>query len=440
MESIPLIQYAQAEGGVNIAYRVLGNGPQDLVWVPGLFIDLDSMWVLPAFVNMFRHWATFSRFISFDKRGIGLSDRNISPPTLEDRIDDVRAVLEAVGSERATLIGVSEGGPMSMLFAATYPERTDALVLYGTTACLGQSDSHPEGVPWRVQRLYEIFEHGWGTGRSLEVCAPSLLGDERAREFMARAERSSGSPGTMRAFVDTIRDIDVRAILPSISVPTLVLHASDDIAMPIAEGRLVAASIPGATFAEIAGEHAQFDTDDFSTRIEAFMTGQKTATQTDRVLSTVLFTDIVGSTELAARVGDRRWTELLAAHNEVIRNLVGRHRGRLVKSIGDGVLAMFDGPARAVTCACAVQQSVQPLGLSVRAGLHTGEVEVLGDDIGGIAVHIGARVAAEARPGEVLVTRTVTDLVAGSGLVFEDRGAFDLKGLPDRWQLFAVSA
>ncbi len=434
------VRYANA-GGVSIAYRVMGTGPLDVVWVPGLASNLEIDFESPPFDRLMQRLASFSRLMLFDKRGMGLSDRNVGAPTLEERIDDVRAVMDAVGSDRAALIGVSEGGPMSILFAATYPQRTVALVLYGTLArARGDVDS-PHGNEAAFAELYRIFDDGWGTGESLRMFAPSLLGNVRIREWWGRVERTAGSPHTMRAFLDTLAGIDVRAVLSTVSVPTLVLHATDDVCIPIGNGRWLADHIRGARFIELPGEHITgYVGDRFADEVESFLTGRRHAVATDRVLSTVLFSDIVGSTEQAAAVGDRRWREVLDQHDAVVSRQIDIHRGKHVKATGDGVLATFDGPARAITCGCELRDSLRLLGIDVRVGLHTGEIELRGEDIGGIAVHIGARIAALANAGEVLVSRTVTDLVAGSGIEFADHGIHQLKGVPGDWQLFAVTS
>jgi class 3 adenylate cyclase len=438
-EGIPPIRYTKASGDVNIAYRVVGDGPLDLVWVPGLFSNLEIEWENPFFVRLYRRLASFSRLLIFDKRGMGLSDRNVGAPTLEERIDDVRAVMDAAGSERAALIGVSEGGPMSILFAATYPERTVALVLYGTLARPRRDVGYDLGNEECFEDLYRIIAEGWGTGGSMRLFTRAMMGDEHLREFVGRLERAAGSPGTMRSMVDNLRDIDVRTALTTIAAPTLVIHTTDDHCVPIANGRWLAEHITGAGFVEIPGEHMLFDVDQFADEVESFLTGKRHAVTTDRVLATVLFSDIVGSTERAATLGDRRWRELLDDHDALIRRQVQSYRGSVVKTTGDGALATFDGPARAVSCGCEIRDRVGALGIDVRVGLHTGEVELRGDDIGGIAVHIGARVAALAGPREVLVSRTLTDLVAGSGIGFEDRGEHQLKGVPGSWRLFAVT-
>jgi class 3 adenylate cyclase len=435
----PPIRYARA-GEVSIAYRVMGEGPLDLVWVPGLASNLEIEWDEPFRFHLFQRLASFSRLIVFDKRGMGLSDRDVGAPTLEERMDDVRAVMDAVGSERAALLGVSEGGPMSVLFAATYPERTVALVLYGTLARSRTDVDYPHGCEAAIAQLRAIVDDGWGSGESLQVFAPTLLDDKRQREFWSRVERASGSPGTMRPFLDAVAAIDVRAALPMVSAPTLVVHTTDDSMIPIGTGRWLAEHIQGARFVELSGEHLLFDIDRFADEVESFLTGRRHAAATDRVLATVLFSDIVGSTEQAAAVGDRRWREVLDRHDAAVSREIDSYRGKLVKSTGDGVLATFDGPARAVSCGWGLRDVLRPLGIDVRVGLHTGEVEVRGADIGGLAVHIGARVAAIAESGEVVVSRTVTDLVAGSGIEFADRGVHQLKGVPGDWQLFAVTS
>jgi class 3 adenylate cyclase len=419
---------------------VMGDGPLDLVWVPGLSSNLEMDLETPAFDRLLQRLASFSRLMIFDKRGMGLSDRSVGAPTLEERMDDVRAVMDAVGSERAALIGMSEGGPMSVLFAATYPERTVALVLYGTGARIRDDVDYSYGGDAWVAEFCRILDEGWGTGESLRLWAPSKLGNPAIREWWGRLERTAGSPHTMRALVDTLVGIDVRAVLPTVSVPTLVLHATDD-TVPIGAGRWMADHIRGARFVEIPGEHITGHVGhQFADEVESFLTGRRHAVATDRVLSTVLFSDMVRSTEQAAAVGDRRWREILDQHDAIASRQIDLHRGRRVKATGDGVLATFDGPARAIACGCELRDSLQSLGVDVRVGLHTGEIELRDGDIGGIAVHIGARIARVANAGEVLVSRTVTDLVTGSGIEFADRGLHQLKGVPGDWQLFAVTS
>jgi pimeloyl-ACP methyl ester carboxylesterase len=381
MDDRPPVRYAKA-GDVSIAYRVLGEGPLDLVWVSGLSSNLEMEWEQPVWFSFMQRLASFSRLIAFDKRGMGLSDRNVGAPTLEERIDDVRAVMDAVGSERAALVGLSEGGQMSMLFAATYPERTIALVLYGTYARTSPDVDYPHGLGMPAE-LHRIIDEGWGTGESLRVFGPSLPQYEQARDYFGRLERASGSPGTMRAMLDGLAGIDARTVLPMISAPTLVLHTTDDGAVPIGNGRWLAEHIADARFVELPGEHAVFDLNRFADEVEAFLTGRRHPVVTDRVLSTVLFSDIVGSTEQAVALGDRRWREVLDRHDAVVGSEVQAWRGTLIKTTGDGVLATFDGPARAVACGCGLRDRLRPLGLEVRVGVHTGEVEVRGGDVGG---------------------------------------------------------
>jgi class 3 adenylate cyclase len=377
--------------------------------------------------------------IVFDKRGQGLSDR-VAEQTLEERIGDVRAVMDAAGSDRATIYGWSEGGPMSLMFAATYPERTLALVLYGTFASM-------KSEPWSVTReLYEQilreWEAHWGEGILVAVNAPSALADEAVVQQVAQLERASASPGSIIALMRANYELDVRHLLPSVRVPTLILHRTGDALVPVAAGRYLAEHIPEARYLEIPGiDHVVLDDetqDIIADEIEEFVTGVRPAPEPDRVLATVLFTDIVGSTDQLSAIGDRKWVDLLAAHNELAKREIGRFRGRAVKSTGDGVLATFDGPGRAVRCAQSIAGSVERLGLHVRAGLHTGECELMGGDVGGIAVHIAARVASLAGADEVFVSSTVKDLVAGSGIQFEERGSRALKGVPDEWRIFAV--
>ena len=435
---IPEIRYTKTSDGYDIAYQVSGSGPLDVVWVPGLASHLELEWETP-FAIVYRRLASFARLIRFDKRGVGLSERSVGAPSLEERIDDVRAVMDAVGSERAALIGVSEGGPMSILFAATYPERTLALVLYGTLACPRRHEDYPYGNEEALAELQRIFDEGWGTGESLKVFARALADHGPSRELMGRLERGMGSPSSLRAISETLLRLDVRAVVPTIKVPSLVIHGTDDFCVPIDNGRWLADHIPGARFVEISGEHVLFDFEHFADEVESFLTGKRQRQATDRVLATVLFSDIVSSTERAAQVGDRRWSEVLDEHDALVKREVDAYGGNFVNTTGDGMVATFDGPARAVRCAQTICSAVRPLGIEVRAGVHTGEVELRGLDIGGIAVHIGQRVSAMAQPGEVLVSRTVTDLVAGSGIEFEDRGEHALKGVPGSWRLYSAA-
>ncbi len=397
----------------------------------------------PLASEFFLKLASFCRLIRFDKRGTGLSDLVNGIPTLEERMDDVRAVMDAVGSERAALFGFSEGGPMSIVFAATYPKRTSALILYGTYA----KGAWAPDYPWRSNdeqfaAVLKRNEQNWGTGSSIEYYSPSLADDEAARQFIARLERSSASPAAARTLFQMARDIDVRTVLPTIDVPTLVLHRDKE-TIGVENGRYIARHIRNATYVELSGvDHTPWtgNASEILAEVELFLTGQSRVVESDidRVLATVLFTDIVDSTKQLVSKGDRAWKDLLARHHRLVRQELGRYRGREINTMGDGFLASFDGPARAVRCAQAIVTGVKALGLKVRAGVHTGECEVMGDDLGGVAVHIGARISGLASPGEVLVSSTVRDLVSGSGLKFDDRGAHVLKGVPGEWQLLAA--
>jgi pimeloyl-ACP methyl ester carboxylesterase len=434
----PETRYAKS-GDVNIAYQVMGEGPFDLVLISGFVSHLDLDLEESRMAYFLGRLASFSRLIRFDKRGTGLSDRPGGLPDIETRMDDVRAVMDAVGSERAALLGYSEGGPMSCLFAATYPERTSALVIYASYAKRQDPD---DDYPWASssseRRAYaEQMERDWGVDADLGSMAPNA--DAALRAWWARRARAAASPAAARDLVLMNSLIDTRAVLPTIRVPTLVLHRSGDRDSRVEEGRYLAEHIPGARFVELAGEDhfVSIDADQILDEVEEFLTGTRPAREPDRVLATVLFTDIVGSSERASELGDRAWRELLAAHHVRVRRELELFQGREVDTAGDGFLATFDGPARAVRCAYAIQQSMSELGLEIRAGLHTGEVELADGNVTGIAVHTGARVAALAEAGEVLVSSTVKDLVAGSGLQFEERGMYELKGVGE-WRLYAV--
>jgi pimeloyl-ACP methyl ester carboxylesterase/class 3 adenylate cyclase len=438
---LPETRYAES-GGVKIAYQVVGDGPIDLVFVPGFISHLDLQWGDPRVARFLEKLASFSRLILFDKRGTGLSDPVAGPAPLEVRMDDVRAVMDAAGSERAALFGLSEGGPMSILFATTYPERTSALVLCGTYAYGGIEPDQPGGREWSETqaRVREAAEH-WGEGRTLELFAPTA---NTARDRMARGlfERSAASPHMVRTLIEMVMDIDVRDLLPSVHVPTLVLHRDQEI-IPVECGRYLAENIPGARIVVLPGaDHIPFygEAEGYAEEIEEFLTGARHAPVVDRVLMTVMFTDIVSSTDQAAALGDARWRELVTRHDKLVRTEIERHRGQEVKTMGDGFLVTFDGPARGIRCARAIVDGAQSLGIRIRAGLHSGECELLKDDIGGMAVNIASRIAALAGPDEVLVSRTVKDLVVGSGIMFSDRGDRELKGVPDQWRLFAVEA
>jgi class 3 adenylate cyclase len=429
----PVTRYAKS-GDVHVAYQLFGDGPINLVFVPGFVSHIENYWEQPDLARWLLRLGNFARVAMFDKRGTGLSDRVAGAPSLEQRMDDVRAVMDAVGMEQAAVLGVSEGGPLATLFAATYPERCQALVLYGTFA--ESSWITDEGM--RAYRNY--VENSWGSGRSLPLWAPSRKGDAAFQKWWGRFERLGASPSGAVAVVEMIRQIDISNILPSVRVPTLVVHATGDTLIGVDFGRFLAARIPGARMLEVrGGDHLFFIHEQVGDAIEEFLTGSVHASESRRVLATVLFTDIVGSTALAERLGDRRWRDLLDAHHSTVRRELLRSRGREVRSLGDGFLATFDGPARAVRCARSIISALGPLDLQIRSGLHTGEIEFVDDDVQGIAVHIAARVSALAGPSEVLVSRTVRDLVAGSGLHFSERGRHSLKGLQEPMELYAAS-
>jgi class 3 adenylate cyclase len=441
MSDLPRTRYVKS-GEVHIAYQVLGDGPIDLLWVPGFVSHLEYDWEHPRPARFFRRLASFSRLIRFDKRGTGLSDR-VAIPTLEERMDDVRAVLDATGSSRAALIGVSEGGPMSLLYAATYPERTSALVLYGSYARRAWAPDHPFGVTSeRMRGILETLEKDWGASVAMEIWSPSMLGDDAYKQWRATYLRLAASPGAAISVMRMNMEIDARHVLPAIGVPTLVLHRTGDRLTPVDQARHMAKHIRCAKLVELPGEdHTPWvgDTDALLDEIEEFLTGIRHGPEPDRILATVLFTDIVGSTKRAVELGDRDWRELLAQHHAIVRRQLARFRGHEVNIAGDGFLATFDGPGRAIRCAVSICREVRSLGIDVRAGLHSGECQVEDSKVEGIAVHIGSRVAATAKPGEVLVSSTVKDLVVGSGIAFEDRGMHALKGVPGEWHLFAVA-
>jgi pimeloyl-ACP methyl ester carboxylesterase len=443
--STPRTQYARS-GDVSIAFQVVGEGPIDLVLALGFATHLELQWEFPAFARFCDRLSSFSRLILFDKRGTGLSDPVAEAPTLEQRVDDVRAVMDAAGSERAAFFGVSEGGPMGILFAATHPERVTALVLHGAMARTTEAPDYPWGSPADSLReaAVEFIVPFWGQDATgiLELFAPSLLGDTETRELLERMERSAASPAMVQQLFEMFLDIDVRAILPTIRVPTLILHRRGDRVVNWRAGKHLAGQIPDGGYVELPGiDHLPWAGDQEAVlgEIEEFLTGARSPAEPDRVLATVMFTDIVGSTERAAELGDSRWRELLARHQEAVRRELTRFRGHEVKTLGDGCLATFDGPARSIHCGQAITELARSLGLEVRVGLHSGEVEIMDGDVGGIAVHIAARVGALAGGGEVLVTSTVKELVAGSGIRFEERGATRLKGVPDEWRLFSAA-
>ena len=445
---IPQTRYAKTADGVHVAYQVVGDGPVDVVFVMGWVTNIDAMWDEPAFARFLGRLSSFARLIMFDKRGVGLSDRvpDDRLPDLETRMDDVRAVMDAVGSERAVVMGVSEGGPMSMLFAATYPERTIALVLYGTAADF--TDRQPAYKQDDAAYLVRM-EETWGTEafarHEIEAWgAPGHEDDDRLVAWLASYMRRSASPSAAIALERMNRQINASHALGSIHVPTLVIARTDDRDFPVADSRHTAERIVGSAFVELPGdEHFPWvgAQDDILDAIERFVAElEELEAGLDRVLATVLFTDIVRSTETAADLGDRRWKELLEEHHRRVRGQLTRFRGTEIDTAGDGFFATFDGPARAVRCARAIVDAVSPLGVEVRAGVHTGEVETIDGKVGGMAVVIGARVGALAGPSEVLVSQTVSDLTAGSGLALEDAGEHELKGVPERWRLYRVGA
>jgi class 3 adenylate cyclase len=438
------IHYAKSED-LHIAYQVVGDGPMDLVLVPPFVSNLELYWQEPLVERFLRRLASFSRLILFDKRGTGLSDR-VEPqdlPTLEQRMDDVRAVMDDAGSERAAVLGFSEGGPMSAVFAATYPERTSALVLYGTFASTIRAADYPWAMDAETREsIIEAIPETWGQGASVDELAPSLAADPRFKSWYGRVERMGASPGAAMALRRMNGQIDIRHVLPVIGVPTLVIHRSGDRDSSIEEGRYLADRIPESRFVELPGEdHFPWagDQDSILDEVEEFITGVRPGPEPNRVLATVMFTDIVGSTERASALGDHRWRGLLESHNALVREALERFRGREIKTIGDGFLATFDGPARAIRCASSVRDQVPSLGIEIRAGLHTGECELMGEDVGGIAVNIGARIMSKAAPNQVLVSSTVKDLVAGAGIRFADIGTHRLRGVPGNWRLYSAN-
>jgi len=432
---LPATRYALS-GDVSIAYQVMGEAPIDLVMVPGIASHVEFFHETPGYTAFLRRLSEFARVITFDKRGQGLSDRVIAP-SLEERMDDVRAVMDAVDSKRAVVMGFSEGSAMSALFAATYPERTSKLLLFGGFALSTMASDFEAKAAERLK--------GWGTGEILKQAWPSLIAKPQGIEVMAKIERLTASPGAIKALTLLNAQIDVRPILPTIQIPTLVMHRTGDLQVPVEAGRALASQIPGAKFVEYPGEDHVYwsgDVEAFLGDIEEFVTGSRdrSSAEIERVLATVLFTDIVDSTRSAAAMGDHAWRRLLDNHDAIARQAVEKFRGNLIKTTGDGILATFDGPGRAVRCALAFSAAAGQIGLPLRAGLHTGEIELRDRDVGGIAIHAAARVMAQAQASEVLVSRVVTDLVAGAGLKFADRGSHELKGIPGKWDLFAAQA
>ncbi|MCA6119940.1 adenylate/guanylate cyclase domain-containing protein [Bradyrhizobium sp. WSM 1738] len=440
--AMPETRYALS-GDVNIAYQTLGDGPVDIIGVPGLCSHIEFAHEFAGYTTFLRRLSKFARVVTFDKRGQGLSDRIAGAPSLEQRMDDMRAIMDEIGSKRTILMGHSEGCPMSILFAATYPERVSHLILFGGFA--NAADLVPPGVTQeKVEAYLTQRVRSWGNGDLMKTVMPSQAQDQNAVALMGKFERLASSPGALKTIQLLNSQIDVTSILPTVQVPTLVLHRKSDAVVPVALGRKLAKQIPNAKYIEYpGGDHAFWtgDTDTLLGDIEEFITGHRDGdtVELERILATVMFTDIVDSTRRAAEMGDQRWRALLDHHDQLAQRLISKHRGSLVKSTGDGVLAIFDGPGRAIRCALAFSAAAQQIGLPLRAGLHTGEIELRGEDIGGIAVHAAARVLAQSAANEVLVSRVVTDLVAGAGLKFGTRGSYELKGLPGRWELFAAS-
>jgi pimeloyl-ACP methyl ester carboxylesterase/class 3 adenylate cyclase len=438
----PKTRYAKS-GDVHVAYQVLGEGPIDLVIVPGWVSHVEVVWEEPQAAAFLRRLGEFSRLILFDKRGTGLSDPVTHVPHIDERMDDIRAVMDAVGSDRAALLGYSEGGALAALFAATHPDRVSALIPYASFAKLMRASDYPYGL---AEEALQLFFLGLGeagtTGEFYDMVVPSRSGDEQFRQWFARINRMAASPAQLETYMRSNSAIDIRAVLPSIRVPTLVIHRTDDALVEVGHGRYLAEHIPGAKYVELeGGDHWPWfgDTDAVVEEVEEFLTGMRHVGPSDRVLATVMFTDIVDSTGHVARLGDDAWRKLLDQHDTVTSRQIERFRGRQLKQTGDGVLATFDGPARAVQCAQAIQEATRAIGMDVRAGVHSGECELRGDDIGGLAVHIAARVADAAGPGQVLVSSTVKDLAAGSSLDFIDIGVRELKGVPGEWRLYEVS-
>jgi class 3 adenylate cyclase len=444
---LPETRYARS-GELNIAFQVMGDGPIDLIFVPGLITHVEFLHEIPGYTDFLRRLAAFARVVTFDKSGQGLSDRAFGVPSLEQRMDDIRAILDEIGSRRAALLGCSEGAPIGVMFAATYPDRTSHLVLFGGMARYTATADYPfVRSPEDMERRAEEIARYWGTGAyAINGWLPSQAGHPEVVSLFAKLERLTFSPGALRSMCRQNMLIDVRPLLPTVQTPTLILHRRFDALIRAENGRYLASHIPNASYIEYEDEctdHLIFagDMRRLCADIQEFVTGNREAfsAEFDRVLATVLFTDIVGSTQRASELGDRAWRQLLDQHDDVARLTISQHRGALVKMTGDGIVATFDGPGRAIRCALAYQAATSRLGLPVRAGLHTGEIELRDKDIGGIAVHIAARVLSLAGSGELLVSRVVTDLVVDAGILFAERGTHEFKGLPGRWDVFAVN-
>jgi class 3 adenylate cyclase len=444
---IPETRYAKTADGLHIGYQVVGDGAVDLVFVPFDYSNIEAMWDIKQFGSFVRAVAAHARVLLLDRRGIGTSDRPTGGAAfaIESMMDDIRAVMEAAGSERAFLFAIESAATLCFPFAATYPDRTAGIIVFGGFVRGSWAPDYPWA--WTHQQFEEYWEkidQGWGSPAFVEDLvdwlSPSMRGDPEFLRAVGRNLRLSASPGDAIARDRASRDTDVRHVLPSIQVPTLVLHRLGDKVEPVEQGRYIASHVPGATLVELPGDDHLFPFDDLVPHIARFIESvHAEEAEFDRVLATVLFTDIVGSTARAAELGDRAWRALLERHHATVRAMLGRYRGKEIDTAGDGFFATFDGPARAVRCAQAIVEALRPLGLEVRAGVHTGEVETIDGKVGGMAVVIGARVAAVAGAGEILVSQTVKDLVAGSGLTFEDRGARELKGVPDEWRVYAVA-
>jgi len=442
MDEVPEVRFTKSDG-IHLAYQVVGSGPVDVVFIPGALSHLELCWEETRTRQFLERLTAFSRLILFDKRGQGLSDRE-AEFTLEERVDDVRAIMDAAGSEQAVLLAFSEGGPIAVLFAGLFPERVGKLVLACTIPRAGPAPGFPCGPNSQVlmDEFRRLGETAWGEGKTIELFAPNLMHSERARKTFGRWERMSLSPGAVATWASLWDGLDVRDLLPALRTPTLVISRSDDLLATPCHGRYLAAHIPGARYVEVpGGNHILWsDADQVIDEIEQFVGGTPPSVHNDRVLATVLFTDIVNSTARAAAMGDRPWRGVLDSHDSVTASLVERFRGHLVKSTGDGILATFDGPGRAVRCADAIRETTADLGIDIRAGLHTGEIELRGEDIGGIAVHIAQRICGLAGPDQILVSSTIKDLVVGSGITFADAGVHQLRGVPDQWHLFTPAA
>jgi class 3 adenylate cyclase len=434
----PIQTHYARNGDTHVAYQAFGEGDVDIIFIPGFISHIENYWDEPSFARWLRRLGSFSRTILFDKQGTGLSDRVSKLPGMDVRMDDVRAVMDAEGVERATIFGISEGGSLATLFAASHPDRSQALILYGAFAQFTSWLPTQEAL----EDLFQYIDSAWGSGESLQMFAPTMKDDLAFKEWWGKFERLGGSPGAVKTLILMDRQIDITDVLPSVNVPSLIIHRRDDMLVDVEAGRLLAERIPNAQYVELEGvDHMPWVGENSNQILDAmaqFLTGEWPPIEAERILTTVLFTDIVESTKLAAEMGDQRWRDLLERHNSLVRVELNRFRGQEIDTAGDGFFAIFDRPTRAIHCACAIREAVASLGIAIRAGLHTGECEVLADKVSGIAVNIGARVMGQASPGEVLVTSTVRDLVAGSDLHFVDRDVHALSGVPGEWRLCAV--